>query len=59
MASILKFKPRKTALELNGEEIERATVERMKAYEWLRRCNSALAELRLDRERMTRELRRK
>ena len=59
MATVLKFKPRRSALDLNADEIERATVERMEAYERLRRCNGALAELRMDRERLVRELRRK
>ena len=59
MATVLKFKPRKSALDLNADEIEKATVERLKAYELLRRCNADLAALRMERERLVREMRRK
>ena len=54
MATVLKWKPRRSLLDLNAEEIERLTVERLKAYEVLRRINSDLAETRLERERLVR-----
>lgn len=57
MSNVLKWKPRRSLLDLNAEEIERLTVERLKAYEVLRRINSDLAETRLERERLVRNAR--
>lgn len=57
MGAVLKWKPRRSLLDLNAEEIERLTVERLKAYEVLRRINSDLAETRLERERLVRNAR--
>lgn len=59
MSNVLKWKPRRSLLDLNAEEIERLTVERLKAYEVLRRINSDLAETRLERERLVRRGREK
>ena len=57
MATVLKFKPRRSLLDLNADEIERATVERLKAYEALRAINADLGALRIERERLNRERR--
>lgn len=57
--TVLKWKPRKSLLELNQEEIERATVERINLTARLRKLSGDIAALYLERERLCRELRKR
>ena len=61
MGAVLKFPKRKTALELNQDELERATVERSKDYRALAEArqrwiasDNAVHELQMERQRLLR-----
>jgi serine protease inhibitor len=61
MGAVLKFPKRKTALELNQDELERATVERSHRYRelaearqrWIN-ADNAVHELQMERQRLLR-----
>ena len=59
MATVLKFKPRKTALDLNLDLIESLTAKRIAHRAESRALDHAIAGAYLEREKLVRELRKR